>query len=150
VQGAVEEQEGRCGCDAGVGNTRHSWRWTVKDCQGSREPLSIVPAPVRFIHQAVLADVAEQGALYRDVAMSLPAEASKAVKVTGVFGYSTAVPEDVVMAVKIQVMRWFMRAKSGFEDTAAAASVGQMFYTQELDPDIKLILQHYRVIATAV
>jgi hypothetical protein len=74
----------------------------------------------------------------------------KAVKVTGVFGYSTAVPEDVVMAVKIQVMRWFMRAKGGFEDTAAAASVGQMFYTQELDPDIKLILQHYRVIVTAV
>lgn len=74
----------------------------------------------------------------------------KAVKIIGVFGYSATTPADVAMAAKIQTMRWFMRAKQGFEDTAASAAVGQMFYTQELDPDIKLILQHYRMVNTAI
>jgi hypothetical protein len=72
------------------------------------------------------------------------------VKVGGTFGYSASPPEAVEMACKIQSSRWFMRAKGGFEDAQASAAVGQMFYTKELDPDVKLLLQPYRVGNTAI
>lgn len=68
----------------------------------------------------------------------------KSVKVTGRFGRSASVPDDVSLACAMQVNRWFMRAKSGFQDASAAASVGQVLYTKELDPEIRFILQHYK------
>ena len=67
----------------------------------------------------------------------------KSVKVTGRFGYSSIVPSDVAMACKIQVSRWFMRGKGAFQDASAAANVGQVMYTKELDPDVKNLLWHY-------
>jgi len=72
------------------------------------------------------------------------------VKIEGVFGYSASPPETIEMACKIQASRWFMRAKGGFEDAQASAAVGQMFYTKELDPDVKLLLESYRVGNTAI
>jgi hypothetical protein len=72
------------------------------------------------------------------------------VKVIGVFGYSAEPPDTIVTACKIQTARWFHRAKGGFEDSQASAAIGQMFYTQELDPDVKLLLQPYRVGNTAI
>ena len=69
----------------------------------------------------------------------------KSVKVTGRFGYSESAPADVALACQIQVSRWFMRAKGSFQDASAAASVGQIMYTKELDPDVKNLLHHYRV-----
>jgi len=74
----------------------------------------------------------------------------KSVRVKGVFGYSIEPPETIQMACKIQASRWFMRAKGGFEDAQASAAVGQMFYTKELDPDVKTILDSYRVENTAI
>ena len=72
------------------------------------------------------------------------------IKVTGVFGYSEQPPATIAMACKIQTMRWFMRAKGGFEDSQASAAVGQMFYTQDIDPDVKLLLEAYRIETTAL
>jgi hypothetical protein len=72
------------------------------------------------------------------------------VRVIGVFGYSAEPPDTIVTACKIQTSRWFHRAKGGFEDSQASAAIGQMFYTQQLDPDIKLLLQPYRVGNTAI
>jgi hypothetical protein len=40
-------------------------------------------------------------------------------------------------------MRWFMRAKQGYQDAGSSPELGQMFYTQELDPDVKKILHPY-------
>jgi hypothetical protein len=72
------------------------------------------------------------------------------IKVEGIFGYSASPPEAIEMACKIQASRWFMRAKGGFEDAQASAAVGQMFYTKDLDPDVKMLLQPYRVGNTAI
>ena len=68
----------------------------------------------------------------------------KCVKVTGVFGYSLTPPADVAMACKIQAMRWYMRGKQAFQDSGASAALGQMFYMQELDPDVKMLLWNYQ------
>jgi len=73
----------------------------------------------------------------------------KAVKVTGVFGYSATVPEDVNRACQIQVMRWYMRAKQGYQDAGAGGDFGQLIYAQSLDPDVREILKHYKVWTTA-
>jgi hypothetical protein len=69
----------------------------------------------------------------------------KAVKVVGVFGYSSVPPDDIVQATKIQAVRWFMRAKQGYQDAGAGPAVGQMTYVQELDPDVKILLQPYQI-----
>lgn len=68
----------------------------------------------------------------------------RAVKVTGVFGWSTTPPDEIKRACKIQALRWFMRAKQGYQDAGANVEIGQMTYVKELDPDIKRLLMHYR------
>lgn len=67
----------------------------------------------------------------------------KAVKVVGRFGGSLTVPEVVKRACKIQAVRYFMRAKQAYQDTGLSTELGQLLYTQELDPDVKLLLQGY-------
>lgn len=68
----------------------------------------------------------------------------KGVKVTGIFGWSATPPEDIEQACKIQAVRWFMRAKQGYQDGGANPSLGEMVYVKELDPDVKMILQRYK------
>ena len=69
----------------------------------------------------------------------------KAVKVTGIFGYSLTPPADVNLACKIQAMRWYMRGKQAFQDSGVSANMGQMFYVQALDPDVKTLLWNYQI-----
>jgi len=64
----------------------------------------------------------------------------KALQVTGIFGYSASVPDPIKQACIIQVMRWYMRAKQGYQDAGASAEMGQMFYVRRLDPDVKELL----------
>lgn len=70
----------------------------------------------------------------------------KSVRVTGIFGYSSTPPAEIKQACKIQTMRWFMRAKQGYQDSSASAELGQMLYTQQLDPDVREILRHYQAV----
>ncbi len=67
----------------------------------------------------------------------------KAVKVTGVPGYSTTPPDIVVQACKIQAVRWFMRAKQGYQDSGGTVEIGEMKFSKkiELDPDVKQLLK---------
>lgn len=67
----------------------------------------------------------------------------KAVKVTAVFGYSTTPPADVKQACITMTLRYFMRAKSAYQDAGANPAMGQMFYVRELDPDVKVLLSKY-------
>jgi len=69
----------------------------------------------------------------------------KGVKVTGVFGYASYPPADIQQACKITAMRWFMRAKQSWQDTSVNAAIGEMLYTQSLDPDVKEILKPYKI-----
>jgi len=69
----------------------------------------------------------------------------KAIKLTGVFGYSSTPPEDIKQACIIQVVRWYMRAKQAFQDAGASVELGQMVYVQQLDPDIRELLHAYKI-----
>jgi hypothetical protein len=42
-------------------------------------------------------------------------------------------------------MRWFMRAKQGYQDAGAIMELGQMTYVKELDPDVQKILRRWQV-----
>ena len=70
---------------------------------------------------------------------------NKAVKITGVFGHSATPPADIVQACKIQTVRWFMRAKQGYQDAGASAAMGEMIFIKELDPDVKTLLMPYQI-----
>lgn len=66
----------------------------------------------------------------------------KTVKVVGVPGYSATVHPLVEQACKVQSVRWFMRAKGGWQDVSGNESSGQLHYkgTTQLDPDVKAML----------
>jgi len=64
----------------------------------------------------------------------------KAVQVVGRFGYSTSVPELIQQAATTQTMRWYMKAKQGWQDGSANPDMGMMVYAKRLDPDIKEML----------
>ena len=72
------------------------------------------------------------------------------LKVTGVFGWSATPPADIEQACKIQAVRWFMRAKQGYQDAGANVNLGEMYFMKELDPDVKTILQRYKIFHLAV
>lgn len=69
----------------------------------------------------------------------------KAVKVTGIFGYSASTPEAIEQACKIQSVRWFQRSKQMYQDASSNAATGQLLYAQTLDPDVKRLLQSYKI-----
>jgi hypothetical protein len=68
----------------------------------------------------------------------------KAVKIVGVPGYSTTIPDVVALACRIQAVRWFMRAKGGYQDVTGTAENGQLFYKGQvkLDGDVKALLSN--------
>jgi len=71
----------------------------------------------------------------------------KSVRVTGFPGYSTTPPDTIALATRIQAVRWFMRAKQGYQDTGANVNLGAMTITTrlELDPDVKQLLYSYKL-----
>lgn len=71
-------------------------------------------------------------------------EGVKRVRVEGKFGFSENPPDDIVQAAIIQVGRMVKRGLQSFEDTGANEDLGQMTYTQNIDPDLKLILNPYK------
>lgn len=75
----------------------------------------------------------------------------KSVKVVGVPGYSAAVPDLIKQAAVAQVVRWFMRAKHGWQDEGAAVEIGGMRFTggmTRLDPDIAAMLEPFALEAS--
>lgn len=71
----------------------------------------------------------------------------KSVRVTGQPGYSLTPPDTIALVTRIQAVRWFMRAKQGYQDTGANVNLGAMTFTTklELDPDIKQMLWSYKL-----
>lgn len=66
----------------------------------------------------------------------------KSIQIIGVAGYSTAIPDVVAHACRIQSVRWFMRAKGGYQDVTGTDETGKLFYkgSAQLDGDVKLLL----------
>lgn len=71
----------------------------------------------------------------------------KSVRVTGQPGYSATPPDTIALATRIQAVRWFMRAKQGYQDTGANTNLGPITITTklELDPDVKQLLFAYKL-----
>jgi len=67
----------------------------------------------------------------------------KCVKIVGKFGYSTVVPDPVKKATIILAIRHFKRGQQAYHDTGAIVELGQLTYTQKLDPDVALAVEHY-------
>lgn len=72
------------------------------------------------------------------------------VKVTARWGYSATVPDDIKIATIMQAARWYKRLQSAMADSVASAEMGQLFYRQTLDPDIKGILVDGRYVKPAI
>jgi hypothetical protein len=71
----------------------------------------------------------------------------KSVKVVGVAGYSTTPPDLVKQACKVQAVRWFMRAKGGYQDVTGNDDIGKLYYKGEthLDSDVKAMLWPFKL-----
>lgn len=71
----------------------------------------------------------------------------KSVQVTGIPGYRTTVPDAIALACRMQSVRWFMRAKQGYQDTGASAEIGGLKFTSklELDADIRQLLHPFKL-----
>ncbi len=72
------------------------------------------------------------------------------VKVTAKWGYAVAVPTPIKQACIIQSGRWYKRGASGWSDALASGELGQLMYTQKLDPDVEMILGMGRYTRMAV
>lgn len=71
------------------------------------------------------------------------------VRVTARWGYAEETPDQIKTAAIMQSARWFKRLQSAMADTLATGELGQLIYTQELDPDIAMILKRGRFIHPA-
>lgn len=65
----------------------------------------------------------------------------KAVRVTGIPGYSSTTPSVIEYATRIQAARWFMKAKQGWQDVGGNEAIGERHYVTELDPDVRRLLK---------
>jgi hypothetical protein len=71
----------------------------------------------------------------------------KAIKVTGIPGYSATPPELIATACRVQAVRWFMRAKQGWQDIGGNENIGEKRYkgATELDGDVKAMLYPFKL-----
>jgi len=58
----------------------------------------------------------------------------KTVKIVGKFGWASSLPDEIKQAAVIEVSKQLQRGRQGFQDTGAIVELGQMTYTQPLDP----------------
>jgi hypothetical protein len=68
----------------------------------------------------------------------------KTVQVTGVWGYSTTVPDLVARACKMQVAQWYKLAMQGWSDSGGMPEFGQMQYPRKLDKQTMDLIDRYR------
>lgn len=86
------------------------------------------------IHKLVLTDLNNtKGVFYTG---------RRSVKVTGIPGYSTTPPDLIKQACKTQAIRWFLRAKQGWQDIGASDAFGNIYVKgiTELDGDVRAML----------
>ena len=69
----------------------------------------------------------------------------KSVQGVGIAGYSTSVNDTIALATRMQAVRWFMRAKQGYQDMGGSVDVGGLRFTgkSSLDEDVKALLMPF-------
>ena len=68
----------------------------------------------------------------------------RSVKITGKFGFAISVPDDVKQAIIAMAVRIFKRGQQAYQDTGAIVELGQLTYTQALDPGVAETIKNYR------
>lgn len=79
-----------------------------------------------------------------------PARGFESVRVTARWGVSETVPLAVNRATIALAARWFKRGEIAWADAASNGEFGQLVYRQAIDPDIKLMLIHGRLVRPTV
>lgn len=64
----------------------------------------------------------------------------RGIKITGKFGFSVTVPDEIKKATTIQAVRYFKRLQQAFADVGVITELGQLSYVKKLDPDVENIL----------
>lgn len=64
----------------------------------------------------------------------------KRVKITGVWGITTTVPDLIARAARTQVARWYKMAQQGWQEAGQVVEFGFMRYERRIDPDIRVML----------
>ena len=67
----------------------------------------------------------------------------KGVKIAGKFGRFTEVPDDIKLAVLIEVTRTMRRAQQQFGDTGAIIELSQIRYTKAIDPQAERLMESF-------
>jgi len=78
------------------------------------------------------------------------ARAQPTVRVTAKWGFAATAPDPIREACAMQAARWFKRYQSAMSDVLASGELGQLFYRQELDPDVKFLLVAGRYVRPTV
>jgi hypothetical protein len=78
----------------------------------------------------------DTGASQRDLKLRQPT-----VQVTARWGYAATVPKAIREATIMQAARWYERLKVGMADSLATTELGDLRFTQDLDPDVQFILR---------
>jgi len=68
----------------------------------------------------------------------------RTVQLTGVWGYSTSVPDLVARACKMQCAEWYKLAAQGWSDSGGAPEFGELQYPKKLDPAVIKLIDRYR------
>jgi hypothetical protein len=68
----------------------------------------------------------------------------KGVRVKGYFGYCLTVPRDINRCCRIQVARWWIGARSAYQDAGGSPDMGQVFYDRAIEESlIRKYLRQY-------
>jgi hypothetical protein len=68
----------------------------------------------------------------------------KSVKITGKFGYSTTVPDEVKQATIIMAVRAFKRGQQAYQDGSVVPELGRIVYVKGMDPEVDRIIGSFR------
>lgn len=66
------------------------------------------------------------------------------IQVTGYFGYSKTVPPDVFEALLLYVIRMVRKGQQNYLEVGTLLDSGQVMIGMRVDPDIQILLEHYR------
>lgn len=66
------------------------------------------------------------------------------VQVTAIWGVTTTPPAEIREACLMLAARWWKRFESAMSDTLASGEMGQLLYTQPIDPDVRMLLMNSR------
>lgn len=66
------------------------------------------------------------------------------VQVTALWGVTATPPNEIVEVCYMLAARWWKRFESAMSDTLASGELGQLLYTQPIDPDVKFLLMNTR------